>query len=46
MLSIGLEIRTMVKPVWTSAARTSAPTMRAEGGSAKLFCRPATGPAG
>jgi len=46
MLSIGLETRTIVKPVWTSAASTSARTMRAKGGSAKLFRRPAIGPAG
>jgi hypothetical protein len=46
MLSIGLETRTSVEPVWTSAARTSGASMARDADAAKLFRRPATGPAG
>jgi hypothetical protein len=46
MLPIELETRTIVRPVWTSAARTSVATMKGRGGSAKLFCRPAIGTTG
>ena len=46
MLSIGLETRTIVKPVWTSAAGTSARSMGGRGPSSQVIPPARNRPAG